>query len=77
MTIPRTPSRPSDAKLRKKLQTICDNAPGTIPASIAESALEHDDPAKFLLGSQLGKLLGFAEDGASLTITVKKTDSIN
>lgn len=48
MTYPRTPSRPSDAKLRKMLKAICKNESGTLRAAVAEEALDyHSEPMAF------------------------------
>jgi len=45
MTITRTPSRPSEAKLRKVLRAICKNESGTVRAFVAEEALDRDCPS--------------------------------
>jgi len=52
MTNTRTPSRPSDAKLRKILKGICKNEPRTLRATIANDALEYGDAVQFFVDLQ-------------------------
>ena len=47
MTNTRTPSRPSDVKLRKMLMAICNVEPLTLRSAVAEEALHYDDPFQF------------------------------